>query len=132
MACIEMTPYQLALLSANTAFCDRDARILNLTLKKKWFDMIESGEKKEEYRELKPYWVTRLTNGIKTYPSIHSIDGKGYEVDYKEFDFVLFRNGYAKDAPCILVECKGIDMGKGKSEWGAIKESFIIKLGKLI
>jgi len=28
-------------------------KILEMTLKKKWFDMISSGEKKEEYREIK-------------------------------------------------------------------------------
>lgn len=33
---------------------------LKLTLKKKWFDMIASGEKKEEYREIKPYWIKRF------------------------------------------------------------------------
>ena len=31
-----------------------------LTLKKQWFDMIASGEKKEEYREIKDYWWMRL------------------------------------------------------------------------
>ena len=31
-------------------------KYLQLTLKKKWFDLILSGEKKEEYREIKPYW----------------------------------------------------------------------------
>lgn len=36
--------------------------ILKLTLKKKWFDMIESGVKLEEYREIKPYWMARLLN----------------------------------------------------------------------
>ena len=30
---------------------------LHLTLNKKWFDMILSGEKTEEYREIKPYWT---------------------------------------------------------------------------
>jgi hypothetical protein len=35
-------------------------RVLHLTLKKKWFDMIASGEKKEEYREDKEYWRRRL------------------------------------------------------------------------
>jgi hypothetical protein len=34
---------------------------LKLVLKKKWFDLILSCEKKEEYREIKPYWVKRLT-----------------------------------------------------------------------
>lgn len=36
--------------------------MLILPIKKKWFDMILSGEKKEEYREMKPYWETRLRN----------------------------------------------------------------------
>ena len=35
-------------------------KILHLTLKKKWFDMILSGEKTDEYREIKPYWTKRL------------------------------------------------------------------------
>ena len=35
-------------------------KTLHLTLKKKWFDMIASGKKKEEYREIKPYWFERL------------------------------------------------------------------------
>lgn len=34
--------------------------VLHLTLKKKWFDFIASGEKKEESREIKPYWDSRL------------------------------------------------------------------------
>ena len=42
--------------------------MLTLPIKKKWFDMIKSGEKKEEYREIKNYWTTRLgfysENGI--------------------------------------------------------------------
>jgi len=44
-------------------------KILNLTLKKKWFDMILSGEKKEEYREIKQYWETRLFE----YPEIFNV-----------------------------------------------------------
>lgn len=33
---------------------------LHLSLKKRWFDMIASGEKREEYRELSPFWIKRL------------------------------------------------------------------------
>ena len=33
---------------------------LILPIKKKWFDMILSGEKKEEYREIKSYWEKRF------------------------------------------------------------------------
>ena len=62
--------------------------ILNLVLKKKWFDMIASGEKKEEYREIKPYWTTRLRN--------------------KRFTYVRFRLGYSKDASEITLKFKEI------------------------
>ena len=37
-----------------------------LPIKKKWFDMIKSGEKKEEYREIKPYYATRFQNVFDT------------------------------------------------------------------
>ena len=46
--------------------------MLILPIKKKWFDMILSGEKKEEYREIKEYYETRFRNlfgAITIYPS---------------------------------------------------------------
>ena len=36
--------------------------MLTLPIKRKWFDMIASGEKKEEYRALTDYYDTRFTN----------------------------------------------------------------------
>ena len=39
--------------------------MLMLPIKKKWFDMIKNGEKKEEYREIKPYWKSRFYNAVK-------------------------------------------------------------------
>ena len=36
--------------------------MLILPIKKEWFDMILSGEKKEEYREIKPYYERRFSN----------------------------------------------------------------------
>ena len=47
--------------------------MLILPIKKKWFDMILSGEKKEEYREIKEYYETRFQNlfgAITIYPFI--------------------------------------------------------------
>lgn len=35
-------------------------KVLHLVLKAQWYNMIESGEKREEYREMKPYWLQRL------------------------------------------------------------------------
>lgn len=36
--------------------------MLTFILKKEWYDKIESGCKKVEYREVKPYWTARLKN----------------------------------------------------------------------
>jgi len=83
-----------------------------LILKRKWFDMIASGIKKEEYREIKPYWNSRLN---------------------KEYDFVVFRNGYAKDAPVMYIHLNDIRRGIGDMEWGAPEyEVYIIELGDII
>lgn len=43
---------------------------LHLVLKKKWWDMIESGEKNEEYREITKFYCVRLLN---------TNNGDGYE-----------------------------------------------------
>lgn len=98
-------------------------KIPHLTLKRQWFDMIASGEKKEEYRELKPYWETRFqkVNGMRM-----------FEDSCKEFDAVRFTNGYGKGNGTFLIECKGIKIGEGKPEWGARTKCYIIKLGKII
>lgn len=96
---------------------------LHLTLKKKWFDMISSGEKKEEYREIKPYWIKRLKDHGLTNPKA-----------FREYDIVCFRNGYNKDAPIVYCVFEGIKIGKGSPDWGADPDTdyFIIKLGKIL
>lgn len=94
--------------------------ILHLTLKKEWFAKIASGEKTEEYREIKPYWISRFQAWGNAFDAC------------RDFNIVQFKNGYAKNAPTITLECEGIKIGTGKSEWGAIGESYIIKLGKIL
>jgi len=106
-------------------------RVLNLTLKKQWFDMILSGEKKEEYREVKDYWIRRLAN-VKGH-NYTWVKDKGYIKIKNVFDIVKFKNGYAKDSPCMEVECKGIKIDQGKKKWGAPDyRVFVIKLGKIL
>ena len=96
-------------------------KMLNLTIKKIWFDMIASGEKKEDYRELKDYWWSRLTELI------------GNEQPYRKFDLIVFRNGYNKNSPVMTAECLGITAGIGKIEWGAPSTvCLIIHIGKVI
>lgn len=66
-------------------------RILHLTLKKKWFDLIANGKKKIEYREVKEYWLVRLTKELK----------------YLKYKEIHFTNGYGKDKPFMRVEHLG-------------------------
>ena len=72
-------------------------RILHLTLKKKWFDLIASGEKTHEFREIKRYWETRLMERAKC----------GL-IRKKIFDEIHFKNGYSKDAPFMIVKWGGM------------------------
>jgi hypothetical protein len=109
-------------------------RVLHLTLKKKWFDLIASGEKKEEYREIKKHWVSRfcdLHDGAMGGDLMDRHSVKSFTL--KEWDFVIFRNGYSGGASLMSVKCEGVEIGYGKPEWGAEegKEYFVIKLGEI-
>lgn len=103
--------------------------VLRLTLKKKWFDMIKAGIKKEEYREIKRYWIQRLCDEVE-----YENNYGNWEGVFKKFTHVEFKNGYAKDAPTILVEFKGIRIGKAKPEWSDNWQGdvFVISLGAVI
>lgn len=90
------------------------SRVLHLTLKRQWFDLIHLGVKRAEYREIKPYWTTRL---------------KG-----KQYDAVHFRNGYNANSPAMTFELLGIDVGMGFVPWGAPSDVpvYILRLGKML
>jgi hypothetical protein len=122
-----------------------DRKVLRLTLKKKWFDMIASGEKKEEYREIKQYWATRLLHGFsKSSISFNFSElSKKYETMNgetlldaikKDFTHIEFKNGYGKNSPIMLVEFKGLRIGEAKPEWSDNWKGnvFIILLGEVL
>ena len=94
-------------------------KVLRLTLKRKWFDMILSGEKIEEYRDLKDYWHKRLTE----------FGGK-WRV-FKKFDAIKFTNGYRQNSDNFTIKLKEIKLSNGKPEWGAIENKiyFVFELG---
>lgn len=96
--------------------------MLTLSIKKKWFDMILSGEKKEEYREIKPYYESRFRNAWKG-----SLIGGNAQSE------VMFRNGYSKNSPSFIAKCT-LSIGAGKEEWGAEKgkEYFILTIHEIV
>ncbi len=117
---------------------------LQLSLKKKWFEMTKLGIKTEDYREITSYWVKRLfkkefLNKFSNenvlivdirYNSSRSI----YTDGFKNFTQNTMTLGYPKstDKERILkLEHKGIEIRTGNPEWGAEpnKLYFVIKHG---
>lgn len=98
-------------------------QIFHLNLKRKWFDMILNGEKKEEYREINTYWNKRFSCYIK-------IKKKFY---HPKDVIICFSNGYSKNRDFFFVECEGLCVREGKKEWGAEpgKLYYVLRLGKI-
>ena len=105
-------------------------KVLDLVLKTKWYDMIESGEKKEEYREEKPYWVKRLT-GLNAGFLPFSYRN-GYEkINQKGYTHIRFHRAYTNTT--MLFELTDIVYDYGKDYWGAWDEKvFVLKLGERV
>jgi len=95
-------------------------KTLHLVLKRKWFDMILSGEKVEEYRELSDHWCKRLL--------------EKNSMDPKYFDTITFSHGYAKDRDQFVINYLDLEINSGLEEWGAVegKRYFVLKLGLII
>lgn len=93
--------------------------MLILHTKGKWFRMIAAREKPEEYREIKPYYTSRLKkiclfSTMSDEAFIEELKDCGDEYVF----YVQFRNGYSKNAPSFIALCT-LTVGTGKEEWGA-------------
>ena len=89
-----------------------------LPIKRKWFDMIMIGEKKEEYREIKPYWTKRLD----IFPARLNMEDEicknnGFGLSHFVSQCKI-RAGYNKTSPTATISY-WVDVGVGKPEWGA-------------
>lgn len=119
----------------------RVMKILHLPLKAQWYEMIESGVKTEEYREIKPHWIKRFfvhSDGRRINKSdaeylarnISVLFSAVYEGTIKHVNYthVKFSYGYTKKT--MMFEIESITFGKGNPDWGAPPEIvFVIKLG---
>ena len=107
-----------------------EKKVLTLSVKKEWFDKIVSNEKKEEYREIKPYWIKRLTTNCEV---VYDVVAETYcgKVLYRPYTHVLFINGYGDDKPRIEKEIESISICKPKKGWCPDdflgKEFFVIR-----
>jgi len=95
-------------------------KILHLNVKKKWFDLVAYGEKKIEYREYKPYWISRL---MENSHFIH-------------YDEIHIKNGFSrngKSAPIIKLTHEKTILERVKyPETEEIKMCFCIYLGRIV
>jgi acetyltransferase-like isoleucine patch superfamily enzyme len=83
--------------------------MLTLPIKGNWYDAVFAGTKKEEYREIKPYWEKRFqTIGLLNKEGLPTEDGT----------WVTFQNGYQKNARRFKAYVS-ILIKTGKPEWGA-------------
>ena len=122
-------------------------KTLYLPLKKKWYEMIERGEKHEEYRKITNYWLSRMFFAI-------NLNGTRYEIIGAEtikwyagrldrisqdlqpralvakFDTIRFSCGYTKRT--MTFSCKGVYVGFGSPQWGAPSDRRVygIRLGE--
>jgi hypothetical protein len=87
----------------------RHSRTLHLTLHREFFAAIAEKRKRIEYRDRSHYWRSRLED--------------------RTYDVILFRNGYAKNAPRMLVEFRGLRRyGTGSNAYYAIRLGRVLLL----
>lgn len=126
---------------------------LRLSLKKKWFKMTKAGIKTEDYREITPYWCSRLLLSFRgekmdqkwwkyKYETLQGLPGgieKNIELvtNFKKFEVNEMTLGYPKNGDrerILRLEHKGIEIRTGNPEWGAVpnKLYFVIKHGAIL
>lgn len=105
-------------------------KTLQLSLKKKWFDMIKAGIKKEEYRECSDYWINRFQKLCRefefyffgSHPNCINERRVMESCSGLKCNRIVFTLGYPKaDDTERRLEFKNpkIRIGEGRPEWGA-------------
>lgn len=88
--------------------------MLTLPIMGKWFNMILSGEKQEEYREIKPYYKTRFKKIFNMHPN--SYIPVGIDTSLKASNFIC--EGAAGGTHWTGCRDKGQDIPrKMKTRW---------------
>ena len=104
------------------------SKTLTLTLKRKWFELIKSGVKLEEYREISEFWRKRLVDEISLVREFNTTDdsnmtcGELVEKHTRNFDTLVFTLGYPKAEDTerrLIFKNPKIRTDTGNPDWGA-------------
>lgn len=89
-----------------------------IRIKRKWIEMIRSGEKKEEYRPI---------SSAKAEAAVRRAGEEGYP-----FSEIVLRAEDDPLSPAIMISGK-ITIGSGRPEWGAVpgEEYYILHIEKV-
>lgn len=98
---LAITAYELSMAKAKAP----DRRILDLPIKRVFFDRIRAGTKTEEFRDRTDFWKSRLEG--------------------REYDEIRFRAGYQSDSPIMYIEFKGVKKPPRENYYA-------IQLGKIL
>lgn len=100
--------------------------MLTLSIDQDSFEEIRSGRKKEEYREIKPYYTSKL---VKEFPFTMMLRIPKHE----EIRPVQFKVGVSPKAPKLLANCS-LTMDGGQEEWGAVPGEwyYVLKIYSLV
>jgi len=105
-------------------------KTIHLPLYAIYYDLIECGKKRAEYRKITPFWQKRI---CQRYGRNCGATCRGCIIfTPKPYTRVCFRYGYTKRT--MLFHLAAIKVGKGRANWGAPSEEdvFIFKLGERI
>lgn len=118
----------------------KEYKNLHLVLERRWYQMIVSGEKREEYRRITPYWCNRLLypqplgedywneilkqceylreNHFRDMPPYNTWQHLLIDTDgLRPYSEVTFHEGYS--GPTATFSIENITIGEGNPEWGA-------------
>lgn len=106
-----------------------EEKTLTLHLKSEWYDMIDAGIKKEEYREIKQYWTKRICKLEYTDKCMCNLCGEHHCCSFNKVKFI---KGYTNETMTFRIQ--DIFVGMGNPEWGAPlnDDVFVIKLGERV
>lgn len=108
---------------------------ITLPLRRQWFDLIKSGVKLEEYREVKETYIKRFcTEQNKDCPWLNPVGSITFIIR-NDFDTLVFTLGYPKKTDTerrLVFKNPKIEVRTGKPEWGAVpgKNYFVITWDK--